>query len=36
VFTLNGQLVEWAAVPGEPGEMKLTRNDLPKPAEASH
>jgi cytoskeleton protein RodZ len=36
VFTLNGQLVAWAPVPGEPGKMKLTRNDLPKPAEASH
>jgi hypothetical protein len=35
-FTLNGQLIPWTAVPGEPGEMRLTRNDLPKPAEASH
>ncbi len=35
-FTLNGQVIGWAPVPGEPGEMRLTRNDLPKPAEASH
>jgi len=35
-LTLNGQVIGWAPVPGEPGEMKLTRNDLPKPAEASH
>jgi len=35
-FTLNGQMIPWAPLPSEPGEMRLTRNDLPKPAEASH
>ena len=35
-FTLSGQVIQWAPVPGEPGEMRLTRSDLPKPAEAPH
>jgi cytoskeleton protein RodZ len=36
VLTLNGRLMPWTGVPGEPGKMRLARTDLPTPAEASH
>jgi cytoskeletal protein RodZ len=34
--TLNGHPMPWASAPGEPGEMRLTRNNLQTPAEATH
>jgi cytoskeletal protein RodZ len=36
VLLLNGQPMPWVGAPGEPGEMRLTRNKPGPPAEASH
>jgi cytoskeleton protein RodZ len=36
LLTLNGHSMRWAGTSGEPGEMRLTRNNLGTPPEASH
>jgi len=36
VLSLNGQPTPWVGLPGEPGEMRLSRSGPETPAEASH
>lgn len=35
-LSLNGRPISWAAMPNDSRKMKLTRSDLPAPAEPSH